>query len=237
MFQILNMAREFTNLVRNIMDNFIPPVLRNNRVFMFPFFYVWYKGKNVTKYMNFKNSILNMSEDEYLSYYQNYDSAIKGKSDLSNKSINFITSNLGSDLEIKILDVGCGNGSILSELKKRGYKNITGMDINNEMIDKSIDFSLGNIEKMPFEANSFDIVICNQTIEHIINFSVAVKELKRVCKNKLILTTPKQQYYKYTFDLHLNFFPDKYHLVHLMEFEKYQCEDINGDWSFIGYKQ
>jgi hypothetical protein len=39
------------------------------------------------------------------------------------------------------------------------------------------------------------------------NFHKTVSELRRVTKKRLILVVPMQRPYKYTFDLHLRFFP------------------------------
>lgn len=37
--------------------------------------------------------------------------------------------------------------------------------------------------------------------------NTALAELRRVAKRRLIIVVPKQRNYKYTFELHINFFP------------------------------
>lgn len=44
------------------------------------------------------------------------------------------------------------------------------------------------------------------TLEHVRDLVSAIRELRRVAK-RMILIVPRQRPYKYTFDLHLNFFP------------------------------
>ncbi|MFM2048604.1 MAG: hypothetical protein RI955_1152, partial [Bacteroidota bacterium] len=41
------MNRSLTNTIRFILDECIPPLIRDSRWFMYPFFYIWYKGKKV----------------------------------------------------------------------------------------------------------------------------------------------------------------------------------------------
>jgi 2-polyprenyl-3-methyl-5-hydroxy-6-metoxy-1,4-benzoquinol methylase len=36
---------------------------------------------------------------------------------------------------IKILDIGCGNGSLLAAAKEKGYTNVTGIDISPEQVE------------------------------------------------------------------------------------------------------
>lgn len=230
------MSREITNILRFILDSFLPPIIRDNKYFMYPLFFIWFKGKNVSKLMEFKRNVENLLEDDYIEFYKLYDSLPKRDTDLNKKSIAFIYNHLSPDKEEKIIDIGCGNGFLLDKLKERGYTRIYGSDIANQMKDKTIPFIKANIEKLPFKDNEFDTVICNHTIEHIIHSYKAANELKRVAKNKVIINTPRQRYFRYTFDLHTNFYPQKIDLLSLMNMDKYECLDNDGDWSFIGYK-
>lgn len=79
--------------------------------------------------------------------------------------------------------------------------------------------------------------MCNHTLEHVIRSYKAVEEIKRVAKNRVIITVPRQRYSKYTFDLHINFYPQKIDLIALMDIEYFTCVDSDGDWSFIGLKK
>jgi len=117
------------------------------------------------------------------------------------EDINFDLLNL--KLESKILDLGCGRGSILIPLWKKGFYAV-GVDINtaylNEILnspnlpdEKLIIHSPG--ENLPFEPNTFDIIICREVLEHVSNPELILKEIYRVLKpnSYLCLTIP---YYK-----------------------------------------
>ena len=76
----------------------------------------------------------------------------------------------------KILDAGCGNGRNLVYFLKNGFE-VYGIDQNETAIEKvktlaqtlapsisTDNFKNCSIEEMPFEANSFDLVLCNAVL-------------------------------------------------------------------------
>jgi len=79
----------------------------------------------------------------------------------------------------RILDAGCGEGVLVEEYLNKGYT-IQGIDLNyeSEIVVK------GNILDMPFDDNSFDIVLLLDVFEHIdfIDQLKALKEIQRVLK-------------------------------------------------------
>jgi len=93
-----------------------------------------------------------------------------------------------------ILDVGGSSGTLSKKIKKK-LKNIPYfvLDINQEAINKGkknnpkIKFILGNAEKMPFKDKEFDLVICKDALHHCENPEKAVKEIKRVSKEYIII--------------------------------------------------
>lgn len=84
----------------------------------------------------------------------------------------------------KILDVGNNYGSLIFNLYKAGYKNVYGIDTNNESIkngkktykeiSKRMNFYDG--KKIPFASNFFDVVLMFDVIEHIPNVKDFLKE-------------------------------------------------------------
>lgn len=228
------MNRKITNLIRFIFDEFLPPLLRDNRFFMYPFFFLWFKGKNVSRLMSFKDSIHLMGKDEYNHFYKIYDSLPSRETDLNQKTLKFILSKLENRKEAKIIDVGCGSGYLLKRLKNEGFKNLTGCDINPPQHDNEFSFLTADIENLPFGDNEFDVVICNHTIEHVIDLGKAVDELKRISGKMLIVTVPCQRYYHYTFDLHVHFFPEMGYLLNTMKIQNHECYKLDGDFCFVG---
>lgn len=93
--------------------------------------------------------------------------------------------------DARILDVGCGYGRTISELYQNGYKNLTGIDFSEKMIERAKHlFSSGKfgimIEgKIPFADNSFDCVLLFAVLTCIIRDNAQetlIKEIKRVLK-------------------------------------------------------
>src|SRR3989344_7196768 len=70
-----------------------------------------------------------------------------------------------------ILDVGCGEGNLLIELKKKRL-NVQGIDISEEALEKAKQRKL-NVKKadldkgLPLNANSFDAVITVSVLQHL----------------------------------------------------------------------
>ena len=98
----------------------------------------------------------------------------------------------------KILDAGCGDCSQLIEFKENS---LFGVDFSKKMISearkkcKDAKLVIGDIRNLPFKDKSFDIVICIATLHHIKERKErikALKELKRVCKEKIMLSVLKR---------------------------------------------
>ena len=98
------------------------------------------------------------------------------------------------DKNEKILDVGCGTGKNLEEFSK--YGKVWGLDNSPEAIAfcKKRGFknlNLGNIEKMPYKKEFFDVVSALDVLEHVDDLR-ALKEIRRILKKEgiLIITVP-----------------------------------------------
>lgn len=228
------MNRRLTNTIRFIMDELLPPRLRDSRWFMYPFFHIWFKGKNVQTYMDFKDIAYELTEEEFTNVYKNLDCRASDRpTDLNTESINYMIRNLHPEAKT-LLDVGCGRGHWLQTLAKRTKLKLTGCDLKTPKPDQRITYVQGSINKLPFPDNSFDIVTCHHTIEHLRDLPTAIAELKRIARKQLIIATPCQRCYFYTLDLHLQFFPIASTLSNAIGMKHFQLKEIHGDWVFIG---
>ncbi|MBN2215650.1 MAG: class I SAM-dependent methyltransferase [Bacteroidales bacterium] len=226
--------RSFTNIVRYIIDNLLPPVIRDSRCFMYPFYCFVFKGKNIRENMNFKSKLYQITGKELEKIYQDYDTiGTERFTDLNRKSLKYIINNLHSESKT-VLDVGCGNGYLLKELKKAGYQ-AAGVDVFDSMEDPGFEYIKAGAEKLPFSDSSFDTVISTHTLEHIIDIRKAAEELKRVAAKQVISVVPCQRFNYYTLDHHLHFFPRKEMLEGLMDMQKHTIRKIGGDWVYTGY--
>jgi len=90
----------------------------------------------------------------------------------------------------KILDVGCGKGFLLYELKKLlPEAGVTGIDISTYGIENSKEeikghLKVGHASKLEFDDDEFDFVFSINTIHnlHIFELFSAVKEIQRVSR-------------------------------------------------------
>lgn len=227
------MNRGVTNIIRKILDEGIPPFIRDSRWFMYLFFWYWFKGKRISLYMNFKKIGWKLSEEEFAECYTNLDCrATDRPTDLNKKSINVMMEKLNHDSKT-LLDAGCGRGYWLNLLKQNTDLELTGCDVFDNSAFPGISYVKGSIEKLPFTDNSFDVVTCHHTLEHIRNIEKAISELKRIACKQIIIVVPKQRYYYYTLDLHLHFFPEKEYLLNLINIKNAECINCNGDWCYI----
>ncbi|WP_344924350.1 class I SAM-dependent methyltransferase [Aquimarina addita] len=230
-------SRSFTNVIRYFMDEWLPPAIRDSKFFMYPFYYYAYKGKNIKTVMNLKSTIYKWKEQEFSDFYTNRDTRFSNSrvTDMSKQCMDYVFDNIISSNNT-FIDVGCGNGFLLEYASKKGFQT-TGCDIiGGKSFDHS-DYYQANIENLPFKDNSFDVVMATHTLEHVIDFEKAVKELKRITRKTLCVVVPCQRAYYYTLDEHVRFFPYKWMLEQEMKMKFYSCEKIHGDLVFIGDMQ
>jgi SAM-dependent methyltransferase len=229
------MNRSITNAIRYVMDNWLPPAIRDARWFMYPFFHVWFKGKNVRLYMDFKDIAYTLTEEEFSEIYRNLDClAYDRPTDMNMPSIKYLVDTIDKSAK-NLLDVGCGRGFLLNYIGENTNLKTTGCDLYDSVPTlKKADYKRGTIYKLPFEDNEFDVVTCSHTIEHLRELPDAINELKRVAKKQLIIVTPCQRYYYFTMDLHLNFYPIAAYLQKEINIKNNICTNIQGDWVYIG---
>lgn len=90
---------------------------------------------------------------------------------------------------LKILDVGCSSAILTAQVAKILPKSkVTGLDSYKEAIVFArkkyphISFVVADAHKIPFKNKVFDIVICTETLEHVVDPKHVLAEIKRVLK-------------------------------------------------------
>lgn len=177
---------------------------------MYPLF-----RSKTTLFLNFKSDLDIANEKQLHKYYQLLEDVhIKRNTDLNEKCIQYILNHITGD---NILDIACGTGYLAKQIAlSNKNKKVIGVDFSlnkhSNLVIDNLTLQYGTLLDMDFDDDFFDTVICAHTLEHLYNPIEAIGELRRVAKKRLIIVLPKQREYKYTFDLHLHFFPYKYTL-------------------------
>ena len=103
----------------------------------------------------------------------------------------------------RIIEVGCGLGGFVANVS-RDCGEVIGLDVSSKAvhiaknvvtqlgIKDKVSFVIGDAQFLPFKAQSGDILVCSETLEHVPDYERAFGELIRVTKNSgyLCLTVP-----------------------------------------------
>jgi methionine biosynthesis protein MetW len=105
----------------------------------------------------------------------------------------------------KVVDLGCGNGSLLQKLIKEKNVICEGVELSVSGVEvcksKGLKVHHGRIdEKLFYNDNAFDYSICNVTMQMVVYPEVLLKEMKRISKYQII-SFPNFGYYKNRLDL------------------------------------
>jgi len=124
-----------------------------------------------------------------------------------------------------VLDIACGEGYGSNLLAEKAL-HVTGADIKRNVIinakskynKKNINFIESDITNILVVDNTFDAIVCFETIEHIEDHNKAILEMKRVLKTSgiLIISSPNKAEYS-----DRNNFSNPFHKkeLYLTEFE------------------
>ena len=108
----------------------------------------------------------------------------------------------------RVLDVGCGDGTLMEYLKENQKNDVRGLEPQKNLVQKCIAKGLpvieGDAEKelFQFPKKSFDYVVLSQTLQAFLNPEEVLEQLLRIGK-QTIVTIPNFGYWKVR--LHLLF--------------------------------
>ena len=101
----------------------------------------------------------------------------------------------------RVLDIGCGDGTLMEFLKENKKLDVRGIEISKNKAKKNIKKGLtvieGDAEKelLQFPDGSFDYVILSQTLQAFLQPETVISELLRIGK-RAIVTIPNFGYWK-----------------------------------------
>ncbi|HWH10995.1 MAG TPA: class I SAM-dependent methyltransferase [Solirubrobacteraceae bacterium] len=97
--------------------------------------------------------------------------------------------------DVAILDAGCGSGRNMVDLAAFGR--VTGLELADASVAKARERAVGEVvqgtlDAMPFAADTFDLAVSFDVIEHLEDDRLALSELRRVVRpgGRLLLTVP-----------------------------------------------
>jgi SAM-dependent methyltransferase len=98
--------------------------------------------------------------------------------------------------EGRILDVGCGSGKLLADLREQGWQ-VYGVDFSPVAVEyaknqNGLDVRLGDLFQAGYQDGFFDVVMFNHSLEHVYNPLETLKEARRVLKpgGHLLISIP-----------------------------------------------
>ena len=130
---------------------------------------------------------------------------------------------------VRVLDLGCGDGTLFSKLLKEKKISGVGIEINQDEVikapDKGVSVIQGDIDEglKQFPDGSFDYAILNQTLQSTEKPDLVVDEMLRVAK-KAVVSFPNFAYWKVRFYL---FFKGKMPKSKALPYEWYNTPNIH----------
>ncbi len=223
------MNRETTNRIRFVLEDLLPPVVRDSSVFHRMARAAW--GDHITRLAAFRARAPFLTSGEYETLYREHPRVHEG-TDNSEACIRRIVQDT---LPGSVCDVGCGTGALIRRIRdvRADCGSLTGVDfvVEDAAAIEGVDYIAARIEELPFPDRHFDTVICTHVIEHVLEYRQAIAELRQITARRLIIVVPREREYLYSFNPHFNFFPYAHSFlraVHPVP-DNHACETIGRD--------
>jgi 2-polyprenyl-3-methyl-5-hydroxy-6-metoxy-1,4-benzoquinol methylase len=101
-----------------------------------------------------------------------------------------------------ILDAGCGEGFGIYHTVAGQQKSVVGVDETASalqiarQLNPSGSFVGGDVLQLPFPSRSFDVVMCMEVLEHLLQPDQGLAELCRVSRSWLLLSVPNEPFFR-----------------------------------------
>ena len=87
----------------------------------------------------------------------------------------------------RLLEIGCGNGFMLTEAKRQGYREVLGVEPSRDAANRTAPairrgIKLGVFSRKLFPKNYFDVICFFQTLDHIVNPNQFIKDCHTVLR-------------------------------------------------------
>lgn len=231
------MNRGLSNAIRYLMDEWLPPAIRDSRWFMRPAYMLAYRRLDVREVMDFKLLYFAWSPERRAEFYRDLRSISRSRAtDLNSACIRRII-DLMPEKGARIADFGCGSGYLLELLAERFPDNdYVGFDfkVPTPAPGSPVKYECADLETIELAERSFDIVLCSHVLEHLIDYRRVMRILARGAAQRFVFVVPRQRPFRFTLDEHLNFFPLSQPLMHELGIPGASIECLDGDWLIDG---
>ncbi len=95
------------------------------------------------------------------------------------------------------LDVGGAEGYKAALVRKTFDVSVRSCDLAAEATRRAeqifgVPGEPVDIANLPYEDNAFDVVLCSETLEHVVDIKAATRELVRIARKAVVITVPKE---------------------------------------------
>jgi ubiquinone/menaquinone biosynthesis C-methylase UbiE len=214
-----------------VLNEFLPPSLRDARWFMrWPMRLAY--GRHAGLVMDFKQRAYQMTDDEIVAVYGQL--GVYSLERETNVNAECFDRVLADVVGTSVLEVGCGEGALAAAISRKATVTACDIVVSRELYERwpAVNFQEASIERLPFDDGEFDTVVSTHTLEHVRDVRIAIDELRRVAKRRVIVVVPKERPYRYTFNLHLHFFPYEHLLRGALgepAWARAVCDTVGGD--------
>lgn len=99
------------------------------------------------------------------------------------------------------LEVGAGEGVVTQRLHQR-FGNAVGLDLPDEGLRAEWRsrpgpaYLHGDAQRLPFGDDAFDLLVCVEVLEHLVDPEAGLRELARVSSRHLVLSVPREPLFR-----------------------------------------
>jgi SAM-dependent methyltransferase len=115
----------------------------------------------------------------------------------------------------RVLDAACGEGYGTAMVVAAGARGAVGVDIDQATVDHArhrygLEFERADVAELPFEDDTFELVVSFETLEHVPDAAQAIAEFRRVLSDDglLIASTPNSDRYLVDNEFHTREFTE-----------------------------
>lgn len=139
--------------------------------------------------------------------------------------------------EEDILDIGCGNGHVLSYLKKNGYLRLSGLEPSRASIRKLEENGFKGFEGSIYRLShhdikkKFDTALCIGVLEHFLDLDISMEHISSLLKEdgKLYAALPAAE----GFGTYIRELPNYFNAEHINYFTLPSLDNLMGKHGFV----